>query len=172
MKLFRFFLTGLILLVLSCSSISWCQLNEPTPEYLEVRFQHQDFEGKKSLSSFLKKHKKNDAYKSAPCQFQLRCTFYLNENGHVDSISSFKRVKYVTEPIPFWNELEDEIKSQSKSYRFYNQVAYKDSVVNMDSFLMILDFDCDEGWVINKFPEEYKEYRKFNKDVILNYRKD
>ena len=172
MKLFRVFLTSLTLIVLSYLAASWCSTDDPPPQYIEVRFQHQNFEGKKKLNTFLKRHKKKDAYKNAPCQFQLRCTFYLSEKGYVDSISPYKRVKYVSDPIPFWDEIEDEIESQSKSYRFYNQVVYKDSVVNMKSFLMILDYECGKGWTINKFPEEYKKCRKFNKVISLKHRKE
>jgi hypothetical protein len=147
---------------------------QPPIEYFEVLFQHQKFEGKKILDSFLKKHeKKKDAYKNAPCQFNLRCTFYLNEKGYIDSISAFKYGQYVSEPkVTFFDEIESEIKTQSKNYRFNNQVVYENDTTNMESFSLFIDYECERGWIINEYPYEYKRLKKFYKNISLNYRKE
>lgn len=147
---------------------------QPASQYSEVLLQHQKFEGKKILDSYLKKHKKkNDFYKNAPCQFYLKCTFYLNEKGYVDSISAFNYGQYVSEPkFTFFNEIAREIETQSKNYRFYNQVVSENDTTNVDSFSLFLNYECGKGWIINEYPHEFKRLKKLYKDISLNYRKE
>jgi len=159
---------ALVLFVLnSFTSIS----QQPPKEYLEVCFQHQKFQGERILNTFLKKHKKKDSYKSAPCQFLLQCTFYLNDNGYVDSISKFKHSQYVQEPsVPFFDEIQREIEFQSKNYRFYNQIVYKNDTLNEESFTLFLDYECGRGWIINKYPSEFKKLKKLNRGISYQYK--
>lgn len=139
------------------------------PIYPEVCFQHQNFEGEKILKSFLKRHQKNEAYKNAPCQSHLRCTFYLNVEGYVDSISAFNYGQYVSEPkVTFFNEIEHEIASQIKNYRFRNQVVYENDTTNMESFTLFLNYECGKSWKINESPLNIKNSGSMIKPQRLN----
>lgn len=161
-----------LILLLNTSFILTAQ--KPTEMFVEESFHYQKFAGIKTLKSYLKKHKKNKKYRNAPCQLYMKCAFYLNEEGYVDSVSAFKNGQYdSTLTVSFFDEIELEIKSQCKKYRFYNQVILENDTTNMTSFLLLLDYECGKkGWTINERLSEYKKLRKYYKNIVLKFIKE